>query len=218
MTFTFPPSGPVPLYANVPIHSDYYQPSRFEISDIDLGQTTIVTTSEDHNYVIGQTVRLLIPDPYGTYQLNYQQGYVISIPDDDQVEVNIDSSKYNSFISSPFVASITNITQASPGVITANNSFTTGVHLLLQDIGGMEELNDSVVNTTSNNSTTITLAINTSSFTAYSGGGTATKYPIDSRVPQIIAIGDVNSGPINTSGRTNNITFVPGSFIDISPN
>src|SRR6185503_6380967 len=34
--------------------------------------------------------------------------------------------------------------------------------------------------------------------------------------PQILAIGDVNSGQINT-GRTNNLTYIPGSFINISP-
>lgn len=35
--------------------------------------------------------------------------------------------------------------------------------------------------------------------------------------PEIIAIGDVNSGAINSSGRTNLGTYIPGSFIDISP-
>ena len=34
---------------------------------------------------------------------------------------------------------------------------------------------------------------------------------------QILAIGDVNSGPTNVSGRVNNITFIAGSFLDISP-
>jgi len=34
--------------------------------------------------------------------------------------------------------------------------------------------------------------------------------------PEIMAIGDVNSGPTNF-GRTNNTTFIPGSFINISP-
>jgi hypothetical protein len=34
-------------------------------------------------------------------------------------------------------------------------------------------------------------------------------------IAQIAAIGDVNSGQINT-GRTGNLTYIPGSFIDIS--
>lgn len=33
---------------------------------------------------------------------------------------------------------------------------------------------------------------------------------------QIIAVGDINTGQINTSGRTGNLTYVPGSFINIS--
>lgn len=36
-------------------------------------------------------------------------------------------------------------------------------------------------------------------------------------LPQIMAIGDVNTGAINASGRSNEQTFIPGSFIDISP-
>lgn len=36
--------------------------------------------------------------------------------------------------------------------------------------------------------------------------------------PQILAIGDIGNGPINVSGRQNTGTFIPGSFINISPN
>jgi hypothetical protein len=36
--------------------------------------------------------------------------------------------------------------------------------------------------------------------------------------PQILPIGDVNSGAINANGRQPTSTFIPGSFIDISPN
>jgi len=35
--------------------------------------------------------------------------------------------------------------------------------------------------------------------------------------PQLIPIGDVNTGTINSSGRTNNGTYIPGAFINISP-
>lgn len=34
---------------------------------------------------------------------------------------------------------------------------------------------------------------------------------------QLIAVGDVNSGRINSQGRINNGTFIEGSFINISP-
>lgn len=133
-------SYPIPAYSNVPIESQFYQPSRFVISNISLGQTTLVTTTDDHNYVIGQEVRLLIPPSFGTYQLNERTGFVISIPADDQVEVDIYSSGMDAFVNS----------------------------------------------------------------------NASTK-------PQILAIGDINSGQINSSGLSDQKTYVPGSFINISP-
>jgi len=134
-------SYPIPAYSNVPINADYYNPSRFVISDVALGRTTIVTTTEDMNYVIGQQVRLIIPPSFGCYQLNETFGYVLSIPDTDQVEVSIDSSQnVNQYIAS---------------------SATT--------------------------------------------------------VAQILTIGDVNTGTVNSTGRRNTGTFIPGSFIDVSP-
>lgn len=36
-------------------------------------------------------------------------------------------------------------------------------------------------------------------------------------LPQIMPIGDINSGAINTTGRLNTGTFIPGSFLNISP-
>ena len=134
-------TGPVPPYSNPPIHPEYYVPRRYVISAIVLGVATLITTSIDHDYVIGQQIRLLIPSFYGSFQLNNRQGTVISIPMNNQVYVDINSAQnVNTFISSP----------------------------------------------------------------AY--GPTA---------PQIIAIGDFNSGQINT-GRSNNLTYIPGSFINIS--
>ena len=34
---------------------------------------------------------------------------------------------------------------------------------------------------------------------------------------QIVAIGSINSGQINSNGRINNLVYIPGSFINISP-
>jgi hypothetical protein len=132
--------GPIAPENNPPINPQYYLPSVFTISAITLGQTTTVTTAVNHNYVIGQAVRLLIPESYGSFQLNGMTGNVISIPVANQVSVTINS--------------------------TQSNAFTIG----------------------------------------------STTTPA-----QIVAIGDVNTGPINAQGRINNGTFIPGSFIDISP-
>lgn len=140
MVFPYPYVGPIAPYNNVPIAPQNYQPSRFLISAIGLGKTTTITTTADMNYVVGQSVRLLIPSTFGSIQLNGITGLVLSLPASNQALLDIDSSGANAFIAS---------------------SATTKA--------------------------------------------------------QIIAIGDVNYGNINSSGRVNNITYVPGSFINISP-
>jgi hypothetical protein len=134
-------SPPIPPYQNVPINPQYYSPSKFFISAISQGPTTLVTTTVDHNYVIGQLIRLIIPIESGIRQLNGQQGFVLSIPAADQVEVGIYSVGFDAFTSS-----------SSP------------------------------------------------------------------TQPQILAIGDINTGQINADGPFNITTYIEGSFIDISPN
>lgn len=137
-------SFPIPPYSNPPIEPQFYQPSRFVISNVTLGATTVVTTIVDMNYVIGNTVRLSIPPTFGCRQLNETQGYVLSLPASNQVELSINSS--------------------------------VGVD-------------------------------------AYTTSSATTK-------PQILAIGDINSGQINSNGIVNSNTnvSVPGAFINISPN
>jgi hypothetical protein len=132
--------GPVPPYSNNPIAPQFYQPSQFFISGITLGQTTVITTSVNHNFVLDQEVRLLIPPSFGTIQLNHRTGFVIAISAPNQVTLNINSTNADAYI-----ASTNKIQQA-----------------------------------------------------------------------QIIAIGDVSNGVINT-GRSGNMTYVPGAFINISP-
>lgn len=42
--------------------------------------------------------------------------------------------------------------------------------------------------------------------------------PFESKtLPQILPVGDVNTGAINSNGRTDQQTYIPGSFINISP-
>lgn len=140
MTFPYPYVGPIALYNNLPIEPQNYQPRFFFISDISLGQTTTVTTAVNHDYVIGQECRLIIPEVNGCFQLNEQTGIVISIPAANQVVLEINSAM------------------------------------------NVDAFKTSTANTQ----------------------------------PQILAIGDVNTGAINNMGRSNTSTFIPGSFINIS--
>lgn len=205
--------GPIAPESNPPINPQYYQPQRFDISAITRGQTTTVTTTEDMDYVVGQLVRLLIPSYFGSRELNERQGYVLSIPSATQVVVAIDSSKNVSAFISPY-ATITGATAANPCVLTASNGFSVGQPIQVQDVQGMTQLNDVVYTILARTSTTITLNVNSSAFSAYTSGGVAT---LVATLPQIVAVGDINSGQINSDGRINNLTYINGSFINISP-
>ncbi len=85
---------------------------------------------------------------------------------------------------------ITAITQFNPGVITSNtHGFANGDHVYITGVVGMTQVNNSifpykVANVTANTFTLQTIAgvdINTTSYTAYSSGGSATRiYEISS--------------------------------------
>jgi hypothetical protein len=135
--------GPTPPYTNPPIQPQNFKPSRFVIDNISLGPTTIITTIKNNNYVVGQLVKLLIPNIYGSYQINNSSSFVISILSPTQIVIDLDSSKNVN----PFIA---------------NPTFAT------------------------------------------------TK-------PQILAIGDINTGLISSTGRSLPTTAMPGSFQNISP-
>lgn len=136
-------SYPIPVYQNVPIHAEYYQPSVFVITRIFRGVTTLVETTLATNFVVGQEIRLLIPPKFGSIELNGKTGFILSFNSDTIMEVSIDSSR--------------NVTQ----------------------------YNSSAVATIQN--------------------------------PQVVAVGDVNTGATNSTGLIDQGTYIPGSFINISP-
>lgn len=133
-------SYPIPVYSNVPINPQFYQPRFWFINNITRGRLTLVDTTMSQDFVVGQLVRFIIPQPFGIRQLNNQQGYVIGINTPTQIIVNIDSSLMDAFT-----------TSSSP------------------------------------------------------------------TQPQILPIGDIGNGQINNRGRIDNVTYIPGSFINISP-
>lgn len=212
------PGGPTPPYNNPPIQPQFYQPRRFVISDITLGTTTIVQTTENMDYVIGQLVKIMIPPLYAAFQLNNSEGYVISLPSPNEVEIDMNSSGSNAFISNPITASITGATQANPCVLTCSSHFSPGQYISISDVGGMLELNGQTFLIIQANATTVTIDVDASGYAAYTSGGTATLLNYLTTQPQIIAIGDINSGQVNANGRRNQKTYIPGSFINVSPN
>ncbi len=212
-------SYPIPAYSNPPIQPQFFQPRVFNISAITRGQSTTVTTTLPHNYVIGQLIRLLIPSLFGSYRLNEVQGYVTSIPTSSSVVVEINSVYVDAFIATPYTSIITNITiiDANSVAVTSNNSFLIGNRLQITAVLGMTQINNQVGSVLSATPTSFVLSIPTSGFSAYVSGGIATLFNVPQTPAQILAIGDVNTGQINSSGPLNTTTYIPGSFINISP-
>jgi|SRR5690242_8760987 len=93
--------GPTPPFNNPPIEPQFFKPSQFFISAIVLGQTTTITTTTTHNYVVGQQVRLLIPEGFGSRQLNEQFGYIINIPSSTQFTLDLSSYNVDPFVNNP---------------------------------------------------------------------------------------------------------------------
>ena len=124
-------SYPTPIYSNPAINPEYYQPSKFNISAITQGVTTTITTSIDHNFVVGQRIRILIQPTDGTRQLNNYDGIVFSIPADNQVNIKVDSRNFNTFISggSSTPSQILAIGDINSGIIATNgiNNSTTNI-------------------------------------------------------------------------------------------
>jgi hypothetical protein len=114
--------GPTPIYNNPPIEPQFYQPSQFYISAIALGATTLVTTTVNNNYVLGQQVRLIIPPTFGCRQLNEMTALVIGIPNPNQVILNIFSTGGDAFKSSTATTQpqIIAIGDVNSGQINAN--------------------------------------------------------------------------------------------------
>lgn len=125
-------SGPFPPYTNPPIQPYYYQPSQFYISGITLGKTTIVTTTVNMNYAVGQEVRLLIQPSNGCRQLNGVTSYVLSIPTSNSVVLSLDSSRYvDPYVSSsaPTQSQIVAIGDINSGFISDSGNVNSIINL-----------------------------------------------------------------------------------------
>lgn len=92
-----------------------YAPGATYISNITLGATTTIDTTDAHNFVVGQEVAIRIPPAWGTIELNSlpnvqipgspMYGYVVAVTDYNTVVVNINSSSFTAFNSNqPFLS------------------------------------------------------------------------------------------------------------------
>jgi hypothetical protein len=114
-----------------------YFPGQSFISAITTGATTTVTTTNAHNFVVGQEVAFRIPSQWGTVQLNSLPntlvpgspiyGYVISVTDYHTVVVNINSSAFTAFNSNLTVAQTIGLSY--PQIVAVGDVNTGGVQI-----------------------------------------------------------------------------------------
>lgn len=114
-----------------------YFPGDTFISTITTGTTTTVTTTNAHNFVVGQEVAFRIPSAWGTVQLNSLPntlvpgspvyGYVIAVTNYNTVVVNIDSSAFTAFNSNQTVATVNGLSY--PQILAVGDLNTGGVQI-----------------------------------------------------------------------------------------
>lgn len=78
-------------------YSGTYVPFACDISGVALGQTTMITTSVNHGFIVGNEVTFLIPRLWGVSQLNGLKGLVLAFTN-NTITVNIDSTMFDAFI------------------------------------------------------------------------------------------------------------------------
>jgi hypothetical protein len=96
---------------------------------------------------------------------------------------------------------------------TVSQDYVIGqlVRLVIPPTFGTRELNGQsgyVISIPASNQ--VVISINSVGYTPFQTSSATT-------LPQILPIGDVNTGVINDSGRSSVGTYIPGAFIDISP-
>lgn len=249
-------SGPIAPYRNVPIQPQFYQPSVFQITDVILGTTTLIETDPEFtNYVIGQIVRLIIPEGYGCRQLNGIIGNVIGFTVEGSQQIPIKNVKniptdgsllYSTNIITSDIAKLyPDATLLPSSILFIVGSASPAQRGTYRDDGSGNMMQISGIYPISSGTidyTTSTMTLNFinsppsnlqcgSSYTIITNvTSNAIILNIDSsqnvdefidadlsNTPQILAIGDVNSGAINNLGPKNVSPAIPGSFINISP-
>jgi len=116
---------------------------------------------------------------------------------------------------SPRFRFIDSITRGNPTTVvtTEDNEFVIGslVRFVLPIANGIRQLNNQTGYVVEIDSTTqFLVAIDSTNYDPF-----VSTSDIDQ--PQVVPVGDINNGVTNTSN-TNQATYIPGSFINISPN
>lgn len=77
-------------------YSGTYIPFTCNITAVNNGQTTVVTTDVNHGFIVGNTVQFSIPKQWGERQLDGLKGTVLDTTA-NTITVNIDSALFDAF-------------------------------------------------------------------------------------------------------------------------
>ena len=127
--------SPTGAYVRQVLYPWLYLPGVNFISALSLGSTTTVTTTSNHNFVVGQEIAFRIPSVYGTTGLNSLPnslvpgspvyGFVTSVTSNTQFVCNINSSSFGAFNTNQPVASVPGL--QFPQVVAVGDVNTGGV-------------------------------------------------------------------------------------------
>jgi hypothetical protein len=125
--------SPTGAYVRQVLYPWNYLPGQNVISAITTGTTTTVTTTGNHNYVVGQEIAFRIPSSWGTTQLNSLPnnlvpgspvyGYVTSVTSNTVFVCSINSTGFTAFNTNPTVAQVLGLT---PPQVVAVGDVNTG--------------------------------------------------------------------------------------------
>lgn len=126
--------SPTGAFVRKVLYPYLYLPGDNFISAITTGATTTVTTTANHNFVVGQEIAFRIPAAYGTTQLNELPNntipgspvnyYVTSITSNTVFVCNAVSTGYTAFATNQTVASM--VGQSLPQVVAVGDVNTGG--------------------------------------------------------------------------------------------
>jgi len=139
--FTALTGSPVGSTVKRVLYPYLYFPGHTFISAITLGVNTTISTTNAHNFVVGQEVAFRIPSSpthsWGTVQLNSLPnipipgspiyGYVIAVTNYNTVVVNFDSTAFTPFNSNATVASVVGLSW--PQIVAVGDINTGGVQI-----------------------------------------------------------------------------------------
>lgn len=127
--------SPAGAYVRQVLYPFLYEPGVAFISAISTGSTTTVTTTDPHNFVVGQEIGFRIPSAYGTTQLNELPNnsipgspvyyYVTSVTSNTQFVCNANSTLFTAFATNQTVAQM--VGQSLPQVVAVGDVNSGGV-------------------------------------------------------------------------------------------